>query len=148
MLKNLLCASAVAVLFVGVSFAEEISLEGIKCPVSGKPAVEAGVADHNGGKVYFCCPNCPKAFAANTVKFAAKANLQLVQTGQAKQFQCPLKEKPVKETLSVTVESVEVGLCCPGCKKKASSLEGDALVNLFFSDAVFKKGFKVGEGDN
>ena len=148
MFKNLLCASAFAVLFAGVSVAEEISLEGIKCPVSGKPAVEAGVADYNGGKVYFCCPNCPKAFAANTAKFAAKANLQLVQTGQAKQFQCPLKGKPAKDTHSVSVEGVEIGLCCPGCKKKASSLEGDDLVNLLFSDAAFKKGFKVGEDDS
>ena len=44
------------------------------CPVSGQPAAEENVValPKNGGNVYFCCPNCPKAFQADPAKFAAK----------------------------------------------------------------------------
>ena len=43
-----------------------------KCPVSGKPIKADAVAKHKGKNVYFCCPNCPKAFAADPDKFLAK----------------------------------------------------------------------------
>lgn len=145
--KLVLCGvSLIAIcLMVSVQAEEEVSLEGIKCPISGKQAVKAGVAEHNGGKVYFCCTNCPKAFAANTEKFAAKANAQLVQTGQAKQTQCPLKFKPVNPAQNAEVAGVKVGFCCPGCKGKTNSAEGDAQVNLIFNDETFKKAFQVGK---
>jgi len=45
------------------------------CPVSGKP-IDAlnpkAAVEHEGKKVYFCCPNCPKAFAADPAKFTKK----------------------------------------------------------------------------
>src|SRR5688572_30573270 len=59
-----------------------------KCPVSGKAIDKEHSVKHNGGDVYFCCPNCPKAFEKDTAKFAAKANIQLIATGQAKQVKC------------------------------------------------------------
>lgn len=43
-----------------------------KCPVSGQPINPTAVAEHDGKKVYFCCPNCPKAFAADPEKFKTK----------------------------------------------------------------------------
>jgi YHS domain-containing protein len=43
-----------------------------KCPVSGKPINPTAMLDHDGHKVYFCCPNCPKAFAANPEKYKDK----------------------------------------------------------------------------
>ena len=43
-----------------------------KCPVSGKPIVAEHALEHEGKQVYFCCPNCPKAFEANPAKFMAK----------------------------------------------------------------------------
>lgn len=45
------------------------------CPVSGNPIAATNpkaVAEHEGKKVYFCCPNCPKAFAADPAKFLDK----------------------------------------------------------------------------
>ncbi|MBA3482371.1 MAG: hypothetical protein H0T51_11195 [Pirellulales bacterium] len=45
------------------------------CPVSGKPIAAANpkaVAEFEGKKVYFCCENCPKAFAADPAKFKDK----------------------------------------------------------------------------
>lgn len=46
-----------------------------KCPVSGHEFVvtaDSPHADYNGKTYYFCCPDCPKAFAANPEKFAGK----------------------------------------------------------------------------
>jgi YHS domain-containing protein len=44
----------------------------VKCPVSGKPINAKHMVEYNGEKVYFCCPNCPKAFEANPEKFLEK----------------------------------------------------------------------------
>lgn len=139
--------AAVAVLFlvVAVQAEEKDALAGAKCPVSGKPINKEASTDYKGGKVYFCCPGCPTGFAKNTAKFAAKANAQLVATGQAQQEKCPITGRKINAKQSVSVAGVEVGLCCGGCKKKASTAEGDAQLNLIFSDAAFEKGFSVGE---
>lgn len=108
-----------------------------KCPVSGAPAKEASAVDYKGAKVYFCCNNCPKAFAANTEKFAAKANCQLLQTSQGLQVSCPLSGKPVNAEKSVDVAGVKVAFCCDGCKGKTE--KSDDAVALVFAD--FDKGF-------
>lgn len=44
----------------------------VKCPVSGKPINPTASVEYEGKKVYFCCPNCPKAFEANPAKFLEK----------------------------------------------------------------------------
>lgn len=86
-------------------------LKSLKCPLSGKPVVANGTAKHNGNTIYFCCENCPKAFAKNPSKHAAKANLQAVQSGQAKQVKCPAKLKPVNPAHSAVVGGVKLGFC-------------------------------------
>lgn len=43
-----------------------------ECPVSGKAIDITKSVEHDGKKVYFCCPNCPKAFEANPEKFTGK----------------------------------------------------------------------------
>ena len=42
------------------------------CPISNKKIDVTKVVEHDGKKVYFCCPNCDKAFTANPEKFVAK----------------------------------------------------------------------------
>src|SRR5215831_19353273 len=47
-----------------------------KCPVSGHEFVvtaDSPHAEYNGKTYYFCCPDCPKAFAANPEKFVPKS---------------------------------------------------------------------------
>jgi YHS domain-containing protein len=112
-----------------------------KCPISGKAVVKDGVAEHNGGKVYFCCTNCPKAFAKNTAKFAAKANHQMVMTGQFKLAKCPIAGRKLDPSTKISVAGVDVCFCCNNCKGKVAKAEGDEQINLVFSDKAFKKGF-------
>ncbi len=118
-------------------------LAGIKCPVTGEKVASVASVDYQGGKVYFCCQSCPKAFSKKTAKYAAKANLQLVQTGQAKQTGCPLSGKPVSGSITVKVASEDVDVCCGGCKRKVVNAEKDQQIEMIFGDAAFAKGFKV-----
>ncbi len=142
----LLAAASVAVLALTV-YAADVNLEGVKCVVAGRPAkAETGVA-YKGGKVYFCCMNCPKAFAADTAKFASKANHQLVATGQAKQVACPFTGRPINPDTAIKVAGAEVAFCCNNCKAKAENLEGAAQAEAIFNDKAFDMSFKVGANE-
>ncbi len=124
---------------IGASAAEEAKL---LCPVSGHEASKSHAVSYKGGKVYFCCDNCPKAFAKNKDKFAAKANAQLVATAQYKQKACPLTGKPCNKATATEIGGVNVYFCCNNCKGAIEKLEGDdAKVAKVFSNDNFKKGF-------
>jgi YHS domain-containing protein len=124
--------------------AEGIKLEGVNCVVAAsKPAKEANAVAYKGGKVFFCCMNCPKAFAADTAKFAAKANAQLIATGQAKQEKCPLSGGALDTATKITVAGADVCFCCDKCQAKAKDAKDQ--VEFLFNDKAFEKaGFKVG----
>jgi YHS domain-containing protein len=113
------------------------------CPVSGKPAKESAAVDYKGGKVYFCCGGCPAAFEKDTAKFAAKANQQLVATGQAKQIGCPFSGRKLNPDTATKIGDVDVCFCCNNCKGKATAASGDEQINLVFADKSFDKGFKT-----
>lgn len=123
--------------------AEEKAAFKATCPVSGKPALEDKSVEYKGAKVYFCCENCPKAFAKDTAKFATKANQQLVATGQATEVKCPLSGAKLNPDTAVDVGGTKVTFCCNNCKGKVEAAKGDAQAELVFSDAAFAKGFEV-----
>jgi YHS domain-containing protein len=99
--------------------------------------------EHNSGKVYFCCDGCVKKFSADPEKYSAKANTQLVVTGQYKQTGCPFSGGEIDESLSTEVAGAKVGFCCPGCKSKVEKAESDeARVNMIFGKEAFAKTFE------
>lgn len=146
MKTRLLAALGAVVLLVATVMAEdkkEVKLDGIKCPISGK-AVTPNSVDYKGGKVYFCCENCPKAFDAK--KHATKANAQLVATGQAKQAKCPLSGGPLNPDTAITVDGAKVSFCCEKCQGKVKAAKEAEAAELVFSDKAFEKAeFKVGK---
>ena len=113
------------------------------CPISGKAALEDKTADYKGGKVYFCCGNCPDAFKKDTAKYATKANHQLAATGQATEVKCPLSGGKLNPDTAVEVSGVKVTFCCNNCKGKVSEAKGDEQIDLVFKDAPFDKGFEI-----
>jgi predicted RNA-binding Zn-ribbon protein involved in translation (DUF1610 family) len=115
----------------------------IACPVTGKPINKEHSVAYKEAKVYFCCPNCPKAFEKDTAKFATKANHQLVLTEQAVQKKCPITGQPTKEEQMVEVAAAKVHFCCPNCKGKVAKAEGKEQLELVFADKAFAKGFEV-----
>ncbi len=143
-------ATALATLLtVSVYAADAIDLEGVKCIMNPKAAAKsAKFVDFKGGKVFFCCDNCPKGFAkkieAGDKVVAAKGNQQLIQTGQAKQGKCPFTGGPLKTEL--TVDGATIQFCCNNCKGKAEKLAGDEQLVALFGDEAFKKAaFTVGD---
>ena len=141
--------ASIAVLAVTLYAAEEIKLDGIKCVMNPKAAAKAEKSvDYKGGKLFFCCGNCPKGFTkkleGGDKLVAAKGNAQLVATGQAKQAKCVFTGGPLKTKLEVAGATVQ--FCCNNCKGKASKMEGeDQLLAVLGDDAFEKGGFQVGE---
>jgi YHS domain-containing protein len=139
-----LAAAVLAVAVVSIGAEEKADLSKIKCPVSNRAVNPEAAVDYKGGKAYFCCMNCPKAFADNTAKFAAKANAQLVATGQAAQAKCPISGRDLNDETAIEVAGAKVVFCCNNCKGRVERAEGDAKVELAFGEEAFKKaGFKV-----
>jgi YHS domain-containing protein len=148
MRKTFLVASMTLLAAFAVAFAEDKKDEfKATCPVSGKPALKDKTADYKGGKVYFCCENCPKAFAKDTAKFAEKANAQLVATHQYKQVKCPLTGKDLNPEAKVEVDGVTVKFCCNMCKGKVADAKAAEQEKLVFSDKAFDKGFEAVKAD-
>ena len=122
----------------------------ITCVVSGDEINKSDLKDHEhstykDGKVYFCCGGCKMDFDESPKKFAAKANFQLVSSGQYIQTACPVNKgkihtaKAKKNLKKVTVNGMEVDLCCPGCLKKYNKASDKFA--LLFSDKGYEKGF-------
>ncbi|MDG2384951.1 MAG: hypothetical protein P8N76_24990 [Pirellulaceae bacterium] len=145
--RQLVTAFSITAMFIAGTLvaedAKKTDLSKVKCIVSGKAITPEATADYKGGKVYFCCPGCPGAFAKNTKKFATKANHQLAMTGQFVQTNCPMSGKPAKADKVVKVAGVDVAFCCGNCTKAAASKKGDEQINLIFNDKSFKNGFEV-----
>ena len=141
--------ASVVLLTLTVCAAEKVKLDGIKCAMNPKNAAKEDKSlDFKGGKIFFCCDNCPKGFAkkikAKDKLTAAKGNAQLVATGQAKQTKCVFTGGPLKTKL--TVAGATIQFCCNNCKGKAEKLSGDDQLITLIGDAAFKKGaFKVGK---
>ena len=145
----LVAAASVTLLAATVFAAEAIKLDGIKCAMNLKgPAKADKFLAYKGGKVFFCCGNCPKAFtkklASKDKLVAAKGNLQLIATGQAKQAKCPFSGGPAKDGTEVEVSGASIKFCCNNCQGTAKKLKGEAQLLKLFSDEAFKKAaFKV-----
>jgi YHS domain-containing protein len=118
-------------------------LSNVTCMMMPEEKVSAdSFVEYRGGKVWFCCDDCKEAFSKDTEKFAAMANMQLVQTGQFAQTNCPLTGRDVPEGMTTKVGSLDVGVCCNGCKGKVEKAADDkARVEMVFADKAFADHF-------
>jgi YHS domain-containing protein len=113
----------------------------LTCPVSKQAASKDHSASYKDGKVFFCCDDCPKAFEANTKKFATAANAQLVASGQYKEVKCPFSGQKLNPETAVDVAGVKVAFCCEKCQAKVTKANKDARVKMVFNDKAFDKAF-------
>lgn len=150
-LRNLLVGVGCVLGLALTAFAaSEIDLTDVKCIMNPKAAAKADHAlDYKGGKVYFCCDNCPKGFEKKfktDEAVAAKGNHQLVATKQAKQAKCPFSGGDLNDETSIKVAGAKITFCCENCQGKAEGMKGDEQLVALFGDKAFKKaGFEVGE---
>ncbi len=142
-------AAKAAMVFTDVAFSkafelkpDEINLDGVKCMMMpGKDVSKEFVADYEGRQVYFCCKGCLAKFSKDPTAFTAKANHQLVATGQVKQLVCPISGGDVDDEQVSDVGGVSVKVCCKRCKAKIDSADGDAKIELVFGKKGFKRGY-------
>lgn len=146
MKKYVAMCLAVVAMVVGTALAKDADpLAAAKCPISGEAVTADHAAEHRDGKVYFCCDKCAAAFKKDSAKHAAKANHQLVLTGQFTQAKCPMSGQDCKADKAVKVADVSVAFCCDNCLKKANDTKEDERIALLFADKAFEKGFKPAE---
>ena len=144
----LLSAAMVALVSASLFAADAIDLSGIKCVMNPRANAKAAKSlDYKGGKVFFCCDNCPKGFTAKINAgdkvVAAKGNAQLVATKQVEQSKCPISGQGINPDHTVKVAGATVAFCCPNCKGKVAGLEGNEQLLAALGDAAYKKaGFK------
>ncbi|UZP66198.1 YHS domain-containing protein [Desulfovibrio mangrovi] len=77
--KSLVLVAMLAIgsgLVVGNAFAAEPQT---KCPVMGYGINKKLYADHNGKRVYFCCPSCEGEFKKDPEKYIKKLEEQGVE---------------------------------------------------------------------
>ena len=108
------------------------------CPVLENDALEDMSVAYKGKKIYLCCPD---EFQADPKAFAAKANFQLLQTGQIVQVACPLSGHDLDPNLNVKVNGVKIGLCCKNCKTKLDKASESKKLELVFTS--LEKGFTL-----
>jgi hypothetical protein len=113
------------------------------CPVSGDPASKTIFASFNGGKVYLRCNGCKAKFEKDAKKFATKANLQLVSTGQFVQKGCPFSGGKVNKETEISLNDVKVGFCCKGCQGKVAKAKPEEQLEMLFSNKAFKKAYAL-----
>lgn len=134
-LAPLVCLGAFA-------FAEEISLEGIKCVLNRRDAKQANSAEWKDGKVYFCCGGCKGRFEKmskdDKEKLASKSNAQLVATKQYVQKACPLSGGDLNPDTAIEVAGSKVAFCCKNCKGKVESQEADQQLETVFGQKAFE----------
>jgi hypothetical protein len=141
MQKMMLSAVVAASVCLGLT-ARAADEPALKCPVSGQPASKDHAVKYKEGQAYFCCDKCPKAFEENTKKFAAKANAQLVASGQYKEVKCPLTGNDLNPAATLKVADISVSFCCNDCKAKVAGAKEKKQVQLVFGDKAFGKGFE------
>jgi YHS domain-containing protein len=143
--KKIFCIAATLVMISETTvMADEAKT--CKCPVTGEKVVvgEAEASsEYRNATVYLCCDECKGKFEADPKKFATKANMQLVSTGQAMQVKCPISGHPLDAAQSIVVDKVKVSFCCEDCKGEAVAAEGDKQLALLFGDEAFTKAFTV-----
>jgi hypothetical protein len=115
----------------------------VLCPVSGEPASKSVHVPFNGGKVHFRCAACKAKFEKHPEKYAAKANHQLVSTGQATQAACPVSAGKCSKDVKLNVAGVDVGFFCAGCRSQVAEAKADKQLELVFGSEAFKRAYKI-----
>jgi YHS domain-containing protein len=123
----------------GFALADKVSVDGVKCFISGAAAKEDKSVKYLDGTVHFCCENCAKKFDADKDKYAAKANHQLVATKQYEQKACPMSGASLNADTAIDVKGVKVAFCCNNCKGKAEKMADDEKTDKLFGKAAFEK---------
>ncbi|MEM9413478.1 MAG: hypothetical protein AAGA30_20390 [Planctomycetota bacterium] len=110
-----------------------IDLTGIKCVVSGKSAARKHESNYKGGKIFFDSRSSQQKYKFDALKYVARANHQLVVTGQYVQLKCPATNKHIagRKTYEKSIFGVKVHFCCQHCANKFTANKASQNERLF-----------------
>ena len=114
------------------------SLLAARCPVTGDGVSKDVSIDYRGGKLCFCGAECRDAFKADPAEYEAKANAQLVITGQFKQTKCPRTGDEFVPAIKMKVCGVDVHFSSTESLNEVKRAAADKRAEL-----VFGKSFGV-----
>jgi len=91
-----------------------------KCPVMGGDINKEVFLDHQGRRVYFCCPNCVKKFEAEPAGYLKKLEDQGVALAETPrpQTDCPVKGEKIDKGIYFDHQGQRIYFCCTGCVVK------------------------------
>ena len=126
---------------------DESKIDGLKCFIMVRKDVKGKkVFDYKDGKLFLCCSSCVKKMERDPGKYEAKANHQLVYTGQYKQHACPLSGEAVTdgspefEVDGGDLGAVTVRVSSKECVDQLAAKElGDQIKSVFGPEG-FEKG--------
>lgn len=123
------------------------SLRLARCPVTGdRVSMEASI-DYRGGTLYFCSTECIDKFRADRTAYEAKANTQLVATGQYEQTKCPLTGDAFVPRIKTKVCGIDICFSSTDSLKMVKRATADERTELVFGDG-FDKGFAMKQDDS
>ena len=96
------------------------------CPVSGNDIDEGVFTDHEGKRVYFCCPHCIKKFKSDPDSYLTKMEDQGIELEDApethpqthSQTHCPVMGNEIQKEVFTDHEGKRIYFCCPPCIEK------------------------------
>ncbi len=90
------------------------------CPIMGGDIDLEVFADHEGKRVYFCCPGCIGKFEENAslhIERMEKAGIELAKTPNP-QTMCPVMDMAIDRQFFVDHDGERIYFCCAPCIEK------------------------------
>lgn len=100
------------------------------CPVMGGQINKSIFADHDGKRIFFCCPPCKDEFIKNPDQYlkAMEADgIILAKASSTKQTTCPITEKTIDKSVFVEHGGKRIYFCSAGCIEKFNLKPEDYL---------------------
>lgn len=103
--------------------ASKTSLMQTSCPVMGGKIDRNTFSDHEGKRVYFCCPSCRERFEQDPAAYVKKLEDQgiTLERTPKPQATCPVMGTEIDRTIYVDHDGWRVYMCCEHCVKEFQS---------------------------
>jgi YHS domain-containing protein len=107
------------------------------CPVMGNPVDPGVFTDHDGRRVYFCCPPCVERFMQDPETFIQKIEEQgiLLEKSPQPQLVCPVTGRGIDKNIYIDHEGRRVYLCCRQCVETFKS-DPESFVTALLEQGV------------
>ncbi len=88
------------------------------CPITGKGINKEIYVDHEGKRIYLCCPGCKEKAAADAVKIISRLQGEGIKLAKVtvSQTVCPVMGGDINKELYSDHDGKRIYFCCAMCK--------------------------------